>query len=333
MAAATVAPPQSKPLYCATPISKHLSRTPEGYLLARGCTVARSGYQTYKLSELFDGGSERETVEVYRAPSEISAPRFLASLVGKSICDAHPSGFLSADNDAWYSRGTILAPRVESVGGGDVAIVADLLIRDSFLIGKILNGSCRELSVGYLYELSQTKDGALEMVDLLANHLAIVPMARANAQGYSSKFPKAMIRDSANLGKGKSMATDEKLETLERVIGTLATTVGKLSPKDRAATDAIAHGDRGGTSLNELAEELRASSGDDAGNYGEAMRSFLGVHVTAGLDKYRAESAERRKHCRPALVMDSASREAAESAAASAFESSCADARRRMQGK
>lgn len=165
--------------YFGDPISTRLSSTPEGFLIAQGARLARSGWQTYRGAELnlpdFSG-----QVEVYRPVEEVTAPTFLASLEGKCLVDDHPRDFVSSQNAKWYCCGHCQNVRVapEPLKNGDVAIVGDLIVQDENLIRKIENGK-RELSVGYEYRLSPNGDGTYSMSHLVANHIACVDAGRA----------------------------------------------------------------------------------------------------------------------------------------------------------
>jgi|SRR5580704_5898458 hypothetical protein len=159
-------------------ISPHLGTTPEGYLVCLGARLARSGFQTYRGSEL---GLSDDFVDCYRPPEEVLDKAFIASLNGKPVTDSHPSTFLNAQNASWFTKGHVQNPRVGSrLENGDQVIVGDLLITDPGLIERIRSGAVRELSCGYDFQLWESDDG-YEQHKLRANHVAVVPTGRAGS--------------------------------------------------------------------------------------------------------------------------------------------------------
>lgn len=171
-----------------TRISDHLAFSPEGYLICTGCVLCRSGTgdsaQQYRMSEIDESSNSDELVSVDRRVSEVTDPKFLASLPGKAFVVRHSAGLLTADTHAWSARGVILRAYVgdESDENGDTLVLGDVVVHDPDAIRRILAGE-RQLSVGYKYKLAQGEDGRLQMTNLVANHLALVEQGRAgNAQ-------------------------------------------------------------------------------------------------------------------------------------------------------
>ena len=166
--------------YFGDKISERLSSTPEGFLVAQGAPLCRSGWQMYHPSELKIPGSE--AINVYRPPSEVTAPSFLASLEGKCIVDDHPrNDWVSSKNARWYCAGHVQNVRKgPALANGDITIIGDLVVTDESLIRKIEDGK-RGLSVGYDYHLTANDNGTLEMRDMVANHIACVERGRAGS--------------------------------------------------------------------------------------------------------------------------------------------------------
>jgi hypothetical protein len=168
-----------------TRISDHLALTPEGYLIATACVLCRSGSQQYRKSELDESSNSDELVTVNRPVEEVTAPKFLASLPGKSFVVNHPTaGMINADTHAWSARGTVVRAYVgtDKDEDGNTLILGDIVIHDPTAIRRVLDGQ-RQLSVGYNYKLEQDADGGLQMRNLVANHVALVEAGRAgNAQ-------------------------------------------------------------------------------------------------------------------------------------------------------
>jgi uncharacterized protein DUF2213 len=164
-----------------TRISDHLAVSPEGYLIATACVLCRSGEQQYRMSELDESSNSNQLVNVNRPVSEVTDPKFLASLPGKAFVVRHPSaGLITADTHSWSSRGVVLRAYVSDQPdeNGNVLVLGDLCIHDPTAIQRVLDGE-RQLSVGYKYQLEQGADGGLEMRNLIANHVALVEAGRA----------------------------------------------------------------------------------------------------------------------------------------------------------
>ena len=166
--------------YFGDSISTRLSMTPEGFLVAQGARLCRSGWQFYRPSEL--GLSDSGPIEVYRPVDEVTAESFLASLNGKCVTDDHPGAFVDSTNASFLCRGHVQNVRVApELVDGDVCIVGDLIATDEHLVNKIANGK-RELSVGYTYQVTPNGDGTYTMHDLIANHVSVVTQGRAGSE-------------------------------------------------------------------------------------------------------------------------------------------------------
>jgi hypothetical protein len=166
-----------------TRISDHLALTPEKYLVATACVLTRSGEAQYRMSELVETSNSDELVTVNRPVSEVTSPKFLASLPGKSFVVTHNAGMVNADTHAWSARGTVLRAYVGSDldEDGNVLVLGDIVVTDPQAIRRILDGE-RQLSLGYKYDLAEGPNG-LEMKNLIANHCALVEAGRmSNAQ-------------------------------------------------------------------------------------------------------------------------------------------------------
>jgi hypothetical protein len=172
------------------PGSECRAKTPEGYLLAIGVPIARTGYQTYTARELQPSGipeidrlPPETSVPVYRDEKDVFDPSAMSTFEGKSITKTHPpAGFLTPDNDREYAKG-----HAQNIRGpvrlpdGEKALVADLLIKDAQLIQYIDDHVMEEISCGYRYKL-EPLDGeeyGYRMTNIVGNHVAIVPTGRA----------------------------------------------------------------------------------------------------------------------------------------------------------
>jgi hypothetical protein len=211
-------------MFYGSQISDHIAETPEGFLIcydAPLCRTATKVPQRYKGTEL--GLRTNDLVEVYREPEEVLSNRFIASLNGKPITDAHPSQFLNSENAKWHQKGHVHnvkpGPRLPD---GEQTIVGDLVITDEALIQKIKSG-VRELSVGYNCEYRENGDGTFTQKNLAANHVAVVESGRAGAHVRildAQKAPEQDFVDMARQYHGKNInevAAQHKEELEERL--------------------------------------------------------------------------------------------------------------------
>lgn len=236
--------------FYAVKLSDNMAETPEGYLLFFNAVIARTGLQSYKGSELPQRGADtpkeeitaqdlgveaNDTVSVYRSAEEVFSPKTLASFEMKSITDTHPDKLLTSETVLEHECGQIFNVRKgkEALEDGNWPLLADGIVKDKNLVLKIKAG-LRELSCGYNYHI--VKDGTrILMVDILGNHVAVVPNGRAG--------PLAAIQDSAIAVTAKMEITHmSRKETLKNLLAMgLKVFAVTAEPKDLAvAMDAIA---------------------------------------------------------------------------------------------
>jgi hypothetical protein len=163
--------------YYGDKISTNIAMTPEGFLICRNVPIARTGYQQYLGSELFEDGDPSELINVYRSPNEVFSTATIASFEGKPVTDGHPDVDVTPDNYKQFSKGHVQHVRV---GRGDDAdkILADLYITDQELIDEIRNGK-REVSAGYYAEDKEDETGRICQTKIRGNHVAVVDEGRA----------------------------------------------------------------------------------------------------------------------------------------------------------
>ena len=196
--------------YFVSKLSDHIGETPEGFLVVSGCTVARTGYQTYTVRDLpqesardlgIDLSNLDAAIDLYRPPEEVFSPATMASFEGKSLTNNHPppQEFVGPDNVERYEYGHVQNVRKgeEPLESGDWPLVADLVIKREPLLSEVKSGRQRELSCGYDYELARDGNKLLQ-TKIVGNHVAVVPKGRAGAE--------ARINDAAP-------ATDAVVET------------------------------------------------------------------------------------------------------------------------
>ena len=161
-------------------ISEHLTKTPEGYIVASSVPIARTGWQKYLASEIGLEGSQ--ILDVWRDPSDVFSEQTMASFEGKAVCDGHPPTSVTAENHSAFDRGHLQNVRRAVLEDGTEALVADLVVTDPTLIHKIETG-LRELSCGYscnYYEMTD-RPGCYRQTDIRGNHVAVVPNGRAGS--------------------------------------------------------------------------------------------------------------------------------------------------------
>ena len=208
--------------YFASHITDHLSRTPEGYLLVEDVPIARTGWQTYKVSELpqdaaadlgLDVSNGHSTVEVYRPAEEVFKPTALASFEGKSICDNHPPGeqFVNPENVGQLELGHLqnVHKGDTALESGDWPVVADFLIKREPLISDVLEGRKREVSGGYEYKLARDGDRLIQ-TNIIGNHVAVVRKGRAGAEARIQDAALEVEAPKTAAGEGSTGNTQRK---------------------------------------------------------------------------------------------------------------------------
>ncbi len=177
--------------YLASFLSDNIAEKEDGTLIVVGCPIARTGWQKYAVKDLplerakalgVDVSNPEASIDLYRPPSEVFHPEFLASLNGCPITDGHPPNgeFVDPDNFNKYAKGHIQNVRKgpEPLGDGDWPVVADLVISAEPLISKVKNRIAREVSLGYDFSIDRDGDKIIQC-SMLGNHNAVVPKGRA----------------------------------------------------------------------------------------------------------------------------------------------------------
>jgi len=173
--------------YYATQISENLHETPEGYLLALGVPIGRTGEMEYGHGETpLEPGSDG-VVRISREAEELFKPETIASFEGKPFTIRHPNEFVNSKNWKDLAKGTIKNVRRK---GDD--LVADIQITDDFAISLVKNGM-RQLSCGYEAEYIQTGKGTGLQKNIVGNHLALVEEGRAG-DAYAINDEKGVFR-------------------------------------------------------------------------------------------------------------------------------------------
>lgn len=167
--------------YYGTRLSENLSRRePEGYLLCLNVPVARTDAQDYLPQELGlppVRGDPSALIPVLRPAEDVFSPATIASFEGMPITNDHPPEGVTLENIRFLQKGHANNVRRGSGDESDL-LLADLIITDPALIDAILKDGKREISCGYLYELS-VENGAYVQRNIRGNHSAVVDAGRA----------------------------------------------------------------------------------------------------------------------------------------------------------
>ena len=169
--------------YYGTRLSEHISRTPEGFLIAHDtplCRTAERVPMVYRGSEV--GLATNDTVEVYRSAAEVLSKKHLASIEGKPVVAGHPSQFVNADNASWAAKGHVQNVRPgPELPDGEQCVIGDIVITDSTLANQVVSGQLREVSLGYACEYTPRGDGTFAQKKLRVNHIAVVESGRCGS--------------------------------------------------------------------------------------------------------------------------------------------------------
>lgn len=171
-------------------LSSHVDISPEGYLICRDVVIGRTGFQTYKVSEIADPDGlladanlhPDDDVQLWRDPSEVFSPTTIASFEGKTVTLTHPEGLLTPDTEQDHFVGNLQNVRAgtQPLENGTFPLLADLIIKAREAIDAFNHGM-REVSCGYLYELAR-EGYRWDQRKIIGNHVALVPRGRAGAE-------------------------------------------------------------------------------------------------------------------------------------------------------
>lgn len=213
--------------YFATHLSDNIAETPEGYRLCRNAVIARTGFQTYKVSELIDPDglladrAPHEEIEVWRDPAEVFSDATLASFEGKTFTLTHPDNLLDPDSERDHHEGHASNVRrgSEALDTGDFPVLADILVTGRDAI-RAIDAGFRELSCGYSYRLAR-EGYRYDQRDIRGNHIALVQKGRAGAEARINDAAPRKEYDMSIweklLGKGFTFAKDAKPEDVAAI--------------------------------------------------------------------------------------------------------------------
>ena len=197
--------------FAAETLSDNVALSPEGYLICKDVVIGRTGFQTYKVSEIDDpegllaGWDYKpdEEIELWRDPSEVFSPATIASFEGKTFTLTHPKELLDPTTERENFIGHVQNVRrgSESLGDGNIPLRADVIIKVDEGIDAYRRGM-REISSGYGYTLAR-EGYRWDQRKIVGNHVALVDKGRAGAE--------ARINDAAAESKETTMSFLEKI--------------------------------------------------------------------------------------------------------------------------
>lgn len=157
----------------------------KGFLVCKDAIIARTGKQTYKMSDILNTDGDDE-VEVDRPSTEVFSAETLASFENCPITYNHPSDFVSPENFNELAIGFVRDVKKAVIDGKEV-ITASLVFTNKEAIEDITSGKIKELSCGYDCDIKMNDNGEYIQTNIRGNHLALCENGRAGI---------AMIRDS-----------------------------------------------------------------------------------------------------------------------------------------
>ena len=283
--------------YLGERLSKNIRETPDGFLICENVVIARTGFQTYQVSELTDpegilAGSDyspSDRLEVWRDPKEVFSRDTIASFEGKPLTITHPDKLLNPDNVTQHIVGHIQNVRkgTEALDSGDWPLLADLVVQAEEAIQAIEDGQ-REVSCGYAYKLAR-EGYRYEERNIRGNHLAIVSRARAGEEARinDSAIPEESdkeppVSDKKNpvknwlkhlLGLGlkeyaKDAAPEDLADAMEEVAAKTAGEDGE-EDIDKKVSDAVAEG------LKKAKDAEKEEEAEDANHQEEAENKLV----------------------------------------------------------
>ena len=163
---------------------------PAGYLILPDCQIARSGILQYGDVMCDDGSvvNDGEVINVYRPPEALR--ECIKQFNGIPLSVQHPK---ESSVDPETVRDVIVGTigsnaKIVKIDGGEVAVVADIMVYDKDAIDIIQSNKMTELSAGYetAYRQQRGKTEGGEAYDavqyyLMPNHVALVEEGRCGS--------------------------------------------------------------------------------------------------------------------------------------------------------
>ena len=315
-------------------LSENIARTPDDFLICKNAVIGRTGFQTYRVAEIYDPGgllaeqgySPDDSIEVWRDPKEVFSAATIASFEGKPFTLTHPDQLLDPDNVHRHAMGHVQNIRRgdEALSNGDWPMLADVIVTSREAIDAIERGE-RELSCGYTYRLVQ-EGRRFDQREILGNHVALVQRGRAGSEArindaapeieVAPKETPVRIQNPLKhiIALGMQMfAKDAKPEDLTEVLENkeIAVAMGS-APARAAATDSADNK----SNVITLVDPAAAAVNQDGKKFISLGKTSDGVEIFKAVaadnavvtDEEKRSNAERRKvvHRRLDLILDAA---------------------------
>ena len=186
-------------MLCKVKLSEHKYKTPEGYLYCKDAIIARTGKQTYLESEVYEGSTSNDYIEIDRSEKEVFSPETMASFENKPLTIEHPDVSVGPENYKDLSVGHIQNVRKGEYEGKPV-MMADIMVNDAEAIRLIESGEMTELSCGYDCDI--TSGDNPEQINIRGNHVALCEAGRAGIAMIVDSKPWGIksVQDSVNKG-------------------------------------------------------------------------------------------------------------------------------------
>lgn len=158
-------------------------RTPQGFLICMGVTLAKPMVKEYYAGEIgiVDGYSATDVIGIYTPPDVLFGQSVIDGFTASDVVMMHPKGNqLNSDNYKDHVIGT-----AKNVRADNGYLVADLTIKDRWAIEAIEQDDIKQISLGYAAELDMTAGNTEtgqayhgQWVGMVADHVAVVREGR-----------------------------------------------------------------------------------------------------------------------------------------------------------
>lgn len=245
--------------YTSEQLGPNQALTPEGFLVCTDVPVARTGSMMYGANEVPVASGRDGTITIHRDEDAVFHDNFLASLLAKPVVNDHPPTDVTPENYKKYEIGVGINPRRGSGMQSDL-ILMDLVIRCPDAIDDVKLGK-RQISLGYDADYEEIKPGEGRQVNLIGNHIALVPEGRCGS--------RCAIGDKQTLNGETKMAA--KKTTLDRILDRV-----KRAFKDQDEEQ-----------MQDAIEEVKEKMKDAPADEGSEPSDGSHVHVHLDSDKAR----------------------------------------------
>lgn len=261
---------QGQMIFYSDKISDNLEETPEGFLICRNVSLARTGLMEYQNTGQIDGNNN-PTVMIGHNRETLSSEETISSFEGKSITLEHPPEMLNPFNTTQYTQGHIQNVHFDEESQ---TLKADLVIITAESIELVKNG-LREVSCGYWADVKPNGDGTGTLVNVVGNHLALVANGRCGS--------KCSINDNREI-------TMTEKETLFKKIAALFDSSDKkdddtTAEDDADMFDAKSSFDALAKRMDDLEAKIAPAKKDDDDEEGEASTPSKEDQILSLLNK------------------------------------------------